>query len=342
MAIGLVYDAVFLEHDMYNCPEQPERLRAIMAHLDAIGLTSHVDRLAARAATLDELHSNHSPSLVNLIRSLSDSGGSELDSDTYISAGSFRAAKYAAGSAIRAVEAVCTNELQQVFVLSRPPGHHATARRAMGFCLFNNVAIAARAALARGWVKKLAIIDFDVHHGNGTANSFSEEPRILYISTHQWPLYPGTGDWRETGVNHGRGTTLNIPLPPRTGDTGYRRVFDELVKPAVYRFRPELLLISAGFDAHWADPLADMLVSVSFYGELAAKLADWANELCQGRLVYCLEGGYHLEALAGGVAATFSALLKLPYHDSLGPSRTHEDDLGDLPLRIARFHQLDR
>ncbi|MCE5258398.1 MAG: histone deacetylase [Chloroflexi bacterium] len=340
MSVGLIYDPVFLEHVMYDCPERPDRLLAIIAHLQETGLLAHLQILPGRAASREELLSNHTPALVDMIEELAANGGGEFDGDTFVSAGSFRAAAYAAGSAISAVEAVCQSSFRQVYVLGRPPGHHATARRAMGFCLFNNVAIAARTALRQGWVKKLAIIDFDVHHGNGTANSFAEEPRVLYTSVHQWPLYPGTGDWRETGIGAGRGCTLNIPLPPHTGDAGYLRVFDELIKPALYRFAPELVLVSAGYDAHWADPLGDMLLSAAAYRELCAMISDWADTLCAGRQVYCLEGGYHLGSLASGVAATISALLGLPYRDTLGPSSLKETDIGDLPRRVARWHQL--
>jgi len=338
MSVGLVYDKACLQHDMGDCPERPERLLAIIKNLSETGLLAHLVRLPAKMATRQELLRNHSASLISLVEQLAANGGQELDNDTYISEGSFIAARYAAGSAINAARAVFDGTCRQVFALVRPPGHHATTRRAMGFCLFNNVAIAAQTVLAEGWAKRLAIIDFDVHHGNGTANTFSEDPRVLYISLHQWPLYPGTGDWRETGAGAGRGYTVNIPLPPHTGAAGYRRAFDEIVKPVLFRFRPEMLLVSAGYDAHWADPLADMLLSDAAYAELTTKLLVWANELCAGRLVFVLEGGYHLEALTGGVAATISSLLGLPYTDVLGPSRVHETDIGDLPVRISAWH----
>jgi acetoin utilization deacetylase AcuC-like enzyme len=340
MTVGVIYDPVFLEHNMGDCPEGPERLSAIMQRLQDTGLLGQLEQIPSRQATQEELLRNHSSALISLIRSLAESGGGELDSDTYISKGSYRAALYAAGSTIAACEAACTGRIKRSMVLERPPGHHATARRAMGFCLFNNVAIAAHAALAQGWVKRLAILDFDVHHGNGTASAFAEDPRVLFISTHQSPLFPGTGDWRDIGFGEGRGTTVNIPLPPYTGDFGFRQAYDLLIGPALRRFQPEIILASAGYDAHWADPLADLMLSVAAFWEITHKLILLADELCSGRLVYVLEGGYNLEALGHSVAASFAAMLGQPYDDPLGPATLPESPLGFHLERIARLHGL--
>jgi acetoin utilization deacetylase AcuC-like enzyme len=340
MAVGYFYDPVFLEHNMGDCPEGPERLEAIMRHLQSCGLLAQLEQLPTRPATREELLRNHEPALISLIQGLAEAGGGDLDNDTYISAGSYRAALYAAGATITACELACTGQVTRSMALVRPPGHHATARRAMGFCLFNNVAIAAHAALAQGWVKRLAIVDMDVHHGNGTASAFAEDPRVLFVSSHQWPLFPGTGDWRDIGYGEGRGCTLNIPLPPYTGDLGFRQAFDLLIAPALRRFHPELILVSAGYDAHWADPLADLMVSVDTFWKTTLKLSLLADELCSGRLVYVLEGGYHLEALAHSVAASFSAMLDQPYDDPLGPSSLPEEPLDFFLERIARLHGL--
>ena len=340
MTVGYIYNPVFLEHVMGDCPEGPERLEAIMQRLQGSGLLEQLEQLPSRPATQEELLRNHAPALISLIQELAESGGGELDSDTYISAGSYRAALYAAGSAIAACEAVCTGQITRSIALVRPPGHHATARRAMGFCLFNNIAIAAHVALAQGWVKRLAIVDFDVHHGNGTASAFAEDPRVLFISTHQWPLFPGTGDWRDIGFGEGRGCTLNIPLPPYTGDLGFRQAYELLIAPALQRFHPELILVSAGYDAHWADPLADLMLSVAAFWEITHKLVTLADELCAGRLVYVLEGGYHLEALGHSVAASIAAMLDQPYADPFGPTTLPEAPLGFHLERIARLHGL--
>jgi acetoin utilization deacetylase AcuC-like enzyme len=340
MTVGFIYDPVFLEHNMGDCPEGPERLEAIMLHLQEIGMLEQLEQLPSRPATHEEVLRNHESELIALIQELAENGGGELDNDTYISAGSYHAALYAAGSSVLACEAACFGHVKRSIALVRPPGHHATARRAMGFCLLNNVAIAAHAALAQGWVKRLAIIDFDVHHGNGTASAFAEDPRVLFISTHQSPLFPGTGDWRDIGFGEGRGSTLNIPLPPYTGDLGFRQAYEMLIAPALRRFHPELLLVSAGYDAHWADPLADLMLSVGAFWEITHKLVSLAEELCSGRLVYVLEGGYHLEVLGHSVAASFAAMLNQPYEDPFGPSSLPEAPLDMHLERIARLHGL--
>ncbi|MHB1356061.1 MAG: histone deacetylase family protein [Anaerolineae bacterium] len=340
MTVGYIYNPVFLDHVMGDCPEGPQRLDAIMQRLQVSGLLSQLERLPSRPATLEELQRNHAPELISLIKGLAEGGGGDLDNDTFISKGSYQAALYAVGAAITASELACTGQVARSIVLERPPGHHATTRRAMGFCLFNNVAVAAHAALALGWVKRLAIVDFDVHHGNGTASSFAEDPRVLFISTHQSPLFPGTGDWRDIGFGEGRGSTLNIPLAPYTGDLGFRLAYDLLIAPALQRFHPELILVSAGYDAHWSDPLADLMLSVSAFWEITHKLITLAEELCSGRLVYILEGGYNLEALGHCVAASIAAMLEQPYKDPLGASSLPEDPLGFHLERIARLHGL--
>jgi len=211
----------------------------------------------------------------------------------------------------------------------------------MGFCLFNNLALAAAWALAGGELSRVAIVDFDVHHGNGTTDTFERDPRVLYVSMHQYPFYPGTGHWREIGTGAGEGTCLNIPLPANTGDVGYREAFRRLVEPAVRRFGPELLLVSAGYDAHWADPLSWMLLSLSGYRRVANSLVSLAQELCEGRLVVALEGGYDLTVLAHGVATTFCAMLGLPSRDHLGPAGEPEPSVEGLLGKIARWHGLE-
>jgi acetoin utilization deacetylase AcuC-like enzyme len=221
---------------------------------------------------------------------------------------------------IGAVEAVAGTNARNAFALVRPPGHHATPNRAMGFCLINNVAVAARYALRRLGVQRVAIVDYDVHHGNGTQDIFYHEPQVLFCSTHAAPFYPGTGSVGEMGDRASApGTTLNVPLPFGTGNRGYRQVFAQVIAPALRQFRPELILVSAGFDAHWSDPLGPMVLSVSGFAELNRTLLALADELCEGRLVMTLEGGYNLEALAASVLASLRQLLgRDPGPDPIG------------------------
>jgi len=206
------------------------------------------------------------------------------------------------------------------FALVRPPGHHATSRYAKGFCLFNNIAVAARYALAEYKLERILIIDFDVHHGNGTQEAFYDSPQVMYTSTHQYPFYPGSGDIEETGGGAAEGTTINIPLSAGCGDSEYLKVFEQIIVPAGRRFKPRLILVSAGYDLHWADPLAMMQVSVNGLGQMAGIIKGLADELCGGRLVFTLEGGYNLNALAASVKATFDVLLGNSIDDPLGQS----------------------
>lgn len=264
-----------------------------------------------------------------------------MDADTYVSPQSFEAARMAAGGLIRGVEEVLAGRVANAFALVRPPGHHATSGRAMGFCLFNNVAIAARNALAADTVERVFIADFDVHHGNGTQDIFVDDPDVSYFSTHQYPYYPGTGAKTETGRGPGEGTVLNVPVPTRVGDEGYARIYQELVWPFAERFDPDLVLVSAGYDGHWNDPLAHMNLSVSGYAAQARELVKIASQLCNGRIVFTLEGGYHLEALAYGVLNAFYALLGDDIVvDPLGPSPRSERSIDELIQDLKDLHRL--
>jgi acetoin utilization deacetylase AcuC-like enzyme len=321
MKAGLVYDPIYLEHDTGSHPENSRRLIAVMSHLEETGSKEKLSLLSPRAASVEELGMVHAPEYISEIKNKAESGGGWLDADTVMCPKSYEAALYAAGGLLTAVEAVVKGEVDSAFALVRPPGHHATHNRAMGFCLFNNVAIAAKFALANFNLERVLIADFDVHHGNGTQDTFYADPKVLYFSTHEYPFYPGTGSINETGAGEGEGFTVNFPMAAGWGDEEYLRAFNEVLVPIAQRFQPQLILVSAGFDAHWADDLAMMQVSITGFAQMVGVLKKLAAELCQGRLVFTLEGGYNLQVAASSVKATFDVLMGSPeIVDPLGKS----------------------
>ena len=337
--VGYVFDPLYLEHDMPGHPESAGRLHAIMAHLETQGVLGELQRVAPRDATNDDLRLVHTQGLIDAVRAAS-AGESQrwLDVDTYVVPGSWEAAQRAAGGVLAATDAVLSGEIDSAFCLVRPPGHHSCPSHDMGFCLFNNVAIAAAHALQRRGLSRVAIVDFDVHHGNGTQDCFAAEPRVLYFSTHQFPFYPGTGNWDETGA----GNIVNIPLPRGCGDIEYMAAYQGVCAPALRRFQPELLLVSAGFDAHFADPLALELVSTEGYHEIAKLLRGMAEELCGGKIVFALEGGYDHTALAWSVRACVDALLGNEFvPDPLGAApAVRGPDISGLLQRVREVHGL--
>ena len=343
MKVGYVYDPVYLKHDTGQHPENASRLEAIISHLKQTQLIRQLTLIQPRAALIEELSSVHSEQHISHVQEVAQRGGGWLDADTVMSPDSYQAALYAAGGIIRATEDVMNREVDSAFALVRPPGHHATSQRAMGFCLFNNVAIATKYALDKYNLERIAIIDFDVHHGNGTQESFYDNPQVLYISTHESPFYPGTGNLDETGKGEAKGTTVNIPLPAGCGDAEYVTAFEQIIVPAVRRFNPQLILVSAGYDTHWADGLAMMQVSVSGFAQMVKIIKGLADELCSGRLVLTLEGGYNLTALAASVKATFDVLLgNTNIEDPLGQSPRGLAGPSVAPLidRIKEIHNL--
>lgn len=342
MAVGYVYDPIYLKHDTGEHVENAGRLEAIINLLEESGLKKQLTLIKPQAASTKELSLVHTNQHITRIQEVAKKGGGWLDADTFVSPNSYEVALYAAGGAIAATEAVMEGRVNSAFALVRPPGHHATPSRAMGFCLFNNIAIAAEHALIK-FVERILIIDFDVHHGNGTQEVFYDRPEVMYISTHEYPFYPGTGGVDETGGGQAKGTKINIPLPAGCGDNEYRQVFEQIIIPVARRFKPQLVLVSAGYDTHWADGIAMMQVSVSGFAQMVKIINSLAGELCDGHLVFCLEGGYHLRALAASVKATFDMLLGNPnIDDPLGqpPHGLRAPKIDSLISSIREVHAL--
>jgi acetoin utilization deacetylase AcuC-like enzyme len=308
---GLVYHSAYLEHDMGpGHPESPNRLRAIMQQLEQSSTMARLTKIEARKAEDEWLTQIHSPGYVlSLNRHAPTSGHVSLDADTSMSPGSLNAAYLAAGGVLAAVDAIMAQEVDHVFCAVRPPGHHAEAGRAMGFCLLNNVAIAARYVQKKYALARVLIVDWDVHHGNGTQHSFEDDASVLFFSTHQYPHYPGTGRGSERGKGEGTGFTVNVPMEAGEGDEEYHTVFLKSLVPAADAFKPEFVIISAGFDAHKDDPLASMGLTEAGYTDLTNIVAGIAKRHAQGRILSSLEGGYNLTALARSVDAHINALL---------------------------------
>lgn len=309
-AVALVLDDVFLRHDPgAGHPESQVRLRAIRRELEQRGLADRCLRLRPRAATVEELLWCHTPGYVELVKRELAAAVLQLSTgDTAVGPGTLEAAEMAAGAALEAVDAVCSGRAARAFCAVRPPGHHATASRGMGFCVFNNAALAARSARRRHGIGRVAIVDWDVHHGNGTQDIFYEDGTVFYFSTHQHPWYPGTGSASEKGSGDGRGTTLNCPLPAGAGDDDLIAAVRDRFLPAMDEFRPGLLVISAGFDSRAGDPLGGFRVTDGGFATLTRLMIKCARKHAGGRLVSILEGGYHPAGLASAVATHLEAL----------------------------------
>lgn len=318
---GLVYDPIFLGHCKPGHPERPERLTAIREALIRSGLLDELNPVPARPASMDDLRLVHNSSYIQQVQNASLQGYGQLDPDTYVNRHSCDAAMRAAGGLIDLSKAVFQGDLQNGFALVRPPGHHALPDRAMGFCIFNNVAVAAKALLREMDIKRIAIVDFDVHHGNGSQTVFESDPSVLYISTHQSPHYPGTGFWNESGSGDAKGSIVNIPLPSGTGDNAILQCYESIVIPKLKVFCPRMIFVSAGYDAHWRDPLAGLMLSSTGLARISFMLVEAALTLCSGRIVFSLEGGYNLETLGHGAVNTFRALMgRNDFSDPFGPA----------------------
>ncbi len=306
MTTLLLHHPAFLDHlTPIGHPERPDRLRALHQALDSAEFAG-LKRVEAPLGRAETAALAHPERYVELIRkAVPDEGLTRIDADTVASPGSWEAALRAVGAAVAAIDAVVKREVNNAFAAIRPPGHHAEAARAMGFCLFNTVAIAARYAQRHHGLERVAIVDWDVHHGNGTQEIFWSDPSVLYASTHQMPLFPGTGALRETGA----GNICNAPLAPGDGSEQFREAFRDRILPALHEFRPDLVLISAGFDAHIRDPLAQIELEAEDFSWATAELMDSADKTAGGRVVSLLEGGYDLKGLAVSTAAHLRRLM---------------------------------
>lgn len=308
--VAIVADEIYLEHRPGPAhPERPERLEAIYSALAQYDRRRHLINLSPRRATEEELALVHSPKHIELIKQTSGKVV-RLDPDTSTSSRSYEVALYAVGALLSAIDALLSGQAQRCFAFIRPPGHHAEPSRAMGFCLFNNVAIAAAYALAKG-IKRVLVVDFDLHHSNGTQAAFYHDPRVLYISTHQYPYYPGTGSFTEIGTGEGKGFTLNFPLPAGTGDHTCNRIYSDIVAPICEQYSPELVLVSAGFDPYFEDPLGGLKLTAEGFAGIARTIISIANRSAKGRALFALEGGYSLKGLSESSLLVLDELLEL-------------------------------
>jgi acetoin utilization deacetylase AcuC-like enzyme len=296
--LGFLLDDRYLLHDPgIRHPESPQRLVAIQQMLHDFGAAKRWQRLHPRKATVEELELVHHPGHVQRIEQASRRAPAFLDLDTSVSADSFGTALLTAGGMFRCMDALCSGKLRRVFAFVRPPGHHASRESARGFCLFNNVALAAAYAQKTYRIERVAIVDFDVHHGDGTQSCFYGRDDVLYISTHQFPFYPGTGNFNEVGYGNGSGFTLNFPLPEGTGDSCFAPIFSKIVPAVLDQFQPQLILVSAGLDGFYSDPLGGLAFTQAGYASAAASLMLAAERWCQGKICFVLEGGYSLQGL---------------------------------------------
>ncbi len=311
MNTAIIHHPVFEQHDTGpSHPESPERYAAVMSALRGDAeLWPRLLEVEAPSAPRGDVQAAHTPQHFKHVERAVSEGLGYLDADTVVSMRSLDAALRASGGACRAVDMVLKGEARNAFLAARPPGHHATSERAMGFCLFNTAAVAARYAQRHHReVERVAVVDWDVHHGNGTQGIFYDDPTVFFFSAHQYPWYPGTGTRSETGVGRGRGYTLNLPLRARTPAAEHRRAFEAALEEIGAKFKPDLVIISAGFDSHAADPLGQLTLADEDFVAMTRAVKDWAREACGGRVVSCLEGGYNLSTLGATVAAHVRAL----------------------------------
>lgn len=307
---GIVKDTRYLQHSAgFAHPESPERLAAIYEMLENPLMDWKFIHIEPREATHKEIEMIHSPSYVNFIASTAGQRCVYLDPDTSTSPETYEIAKLAVGGVCNAIDSVIKGNADNAFAFVRPPGHHAEKDTAAGFCVFNNIAIGAMHAISKYGFKRILIVDWDLHHGNGTQHSFYKDPRVLYFSTHQYPYYPGTGSLQEFGQVAGEGYTINVPLQEGAGDAAFVKIFHKILQPVALEYKPELVLLSAGFDTHFQDPLGGMRVTPEGFAAMTRILLNIADSCCQGRFVAVLEGGYHIVGLTRSVKAVLEEML---------------------------------
>jgi acetoin utilization deacetylase AcuC-like enzyme len=307
---GLVYHPDYLKHDTGKLhPENASRLSFLMDHLEKKKMLSEVKKIEPINPPLEWVRKIHPAEYIQLIEEFSKHAPAYLDADTVISSETYRVALLAVGGVLAGVDEVMQGKVKNVFCAIRPPGHHAEPNRGMGFCIFNNVALGARYVQEKYGLKKVLIVDWDAHHGNGTQKAFYSDPTVYYFSIHQFPFYPGTGEEREKGEGEGLGYTLNIPMFAGSGDLEYIEVFETIFYPAALRFAPEFVFISAGFDGHMDDPLTNLQLSPNGFSKITQVVKELAEKTCEGRIVSVLEGGYNLKALACSVEAHLEVLM---------------------------------
>jgi acetoin utilization deacetylase AcuC-like enzyme len=339
---GYIYDPFNLRHTRYGHPENARRLETTWRLLQEDGILNQLIALPSKAASEQAILRVHTPHYLERLQALTDAGGGHVDPDTYLNTDSYQAALLAAGGLLNLTDAVLTGSVENGLALVRPPGHHALTHTGMGFCLLANVAIAARWAQEKHGVERVLIVDFDVHHGNGTQDIFYDDPSVLFFSTHQYPYYPGSGAADEMGSELAYGDTINVPFPAGVGDAGYLAAFRRILAPAARRYRPQLIILSAGYDAHWQDPLAGMNLSITGYAQLVQEVVALADELCNGKLVCALEGGYHLDVLAHSVLSTLRVLSGSPagVSDPFGQPSSGERNVTALINSLCNLHGL--
>ncbi len=334
---GIVKDERYMEHDMglYH-PENPKRLEVIYEMLEDSDVKGKFVEIEPREATREEICYIHSPEYVDMIASTEGKPHVTLDPDTSTCEKSYRVALLAAGGLCEAIKGVIEGKVENAFALIRPPGHHAERSRAMGFCIFNNVAIGARYAQKIHSLEKILIADWDLHHGNGTQHAFEYDPTVLYFSTHQYPYYPGTGAFEECGMGEGRGFTVNVPLSYGYGDSEYAEIYRSILLPIALEFNPDLVLVSAGFDIYEGDPLGSMSVTPNGFAAMARILMQIAERCCNGRLVITLEGGYNLNGLRQSVKAVLKELSDLSFTDPDNIAEKARRDMVDRVIKRAK------
>lgn len=342
MTTVYVTDKRYTVHNISGHPEHAGRVEAIWKDLEDSGLAKRMTQLEPEPISDEQILSVHTQEHLDNLRLIRHTDGlTRFDSDTYALPETPEIARLSAGGVVKAVDEVMRRNANNGLAIVRPPGHHAVPSRGMGFCILGNIAIAARHAQKAYNLKRVLIVDYDVHHGNGTQDMFYDDNSIFFISSHQYPFYPGSGALEEAGRGKGRGYTLNIPLGQGNADENYATIYKEIVWEAANKFNPELILVSAGFDAHWTDPLASMNLSLTGYAHITHELIRMAEALCDGKIVFVLEGGYDLMTLAYGIRNVAHALLgDDTVFDPLGTTNTNEPDITTLVKKIKKWHGL--